>query len=102
MLLELPRCVLCVMSCLHHDCVQDELARLTAGQLKERVPARLGNSRSSSSDFAAPKRPDPYEGTWETLSLEDGQPFLDRHDVWGWNPGSNSRPAGMRGFRLDG
>lgn len=78
------------------------MARLTAGQLKERVPARLGNGRSSSSDFAAPKRPDPYEGTWETLSLEDGQPFLDRHDVWGWNPGSNSRPAGMRGFRLDG
>ncbi|KAF6260169.1 hypothetical protein COO60DRAFT_1269621 [Scenedesmus sp. NREL 46B-D3] len=49
-----------------------------------------------------PRRPDPFEGTWEVLSLnQQRQPFLDRHDVWGWSPGSGGRPPGMRGFRFD-
>jgi hypothetical protein len=73
--------------------------------LVERVPARVSNRSivSSYEAAASPARPDPYEGTWETLSLEDdGQPFLDRHDVWGWTPpSSSSRPPGMKGFRFD-
>jgi hypothetical protein len=85
---------------------QEELSRLRKGQLLERVPARVSN-RSITATYeaaaASAKRPDPYEGTWETLSLEeDGRPFLDRHDVWGWSPPtSSSRPAGMKGLRFD-
>jgi hypothetical protein len=81
-------------------CAQAELAGLVAGEVVERVPARPP-SRSSSYEQDS-RRPDPFEGTWEILSLgEAGQPFLDRHDVWGWSPGSGSRPPGMRGFRFD-
>lgn len=78
-----------------------ELASLSAGEVVERVPARPSSSRVVEAE-SRPRKPDPYEGTWEILSLSgDGQPFLDRHDVWGWSPGSSSRPAGMRGFRFD-
>eukprot|EP00775_Hariotina_reticulata_P004944 gene4944-5185_t len=82
--------------------VEAELQGLAAGDVIERVPARP-TSRSASFDAEQrPKRPDPFEGTWEVLSISaDGLPFLDRHDVWVWNPGSSSRPAGMRGVRFD-
>jgi hypothetical protein len=82
--------------------LQAELQGLVAGDVIERVPARP-NSRSTSFDAEQrPRRPDPFEGTWEVLSISsDGLPFLDRHDVWVWNPGSSSRPAGMRGVRFD-
>lgn len=79
-----------------------ELSGLVAGEVVERVPARPPSRASSSYEEAKPRRPDPFEGTWEVLSLgSGGQPFLDRHDVWGWSPGSGSRPPGMRGFRFD-
>lgn len=82
--------------------LQWEIANLTAGDVIERVPAKPGSRSSYDSDSQRSKRPDPYEGTWEVLSLTaDGQPFLDRHDVWGWNPGSSNRPPGMRNFRFD-
>eukprot|EP00879_Flechtneria_rotunda_P011658 GHRR01012178.1.p1 GENE.GHRR01012178.1~~GHRR01012178.1.p1 ORF type:complete len:273 (+),score=52.98 GHRR01012178.1:335-1153(+) len=78
-----------------------ELSTLTAGQIVERVPARA-SSRGSYDKQQQPKKPDPYEGTWEILSLNGkGEPFLDRHDVWGWSPGSTNRPLGMQGFRFD-
>ena len=42
---------------------------------------------------AVPPPPrDPYEGTWEVLSLEpadgggEARPLLSRHDVWGYHP----------------
>lgn len=81
--------------------LQVELQSLAAGEVVERVPARLSSRTAYDSEGRA-RRPDPYEGTWEVLSRGgDGTPFLDRHDVWGWSPGSSSRPAGMRGFRFD-
>lgn len=93
-------CCACVMLC-RAALLQSELATLAAGEVVERVPARP-SSRASYEGDLRPRRPDPYEGTWEILSLsEGGQPFLDRHDVWGWSPGSSNRPAGMRGFRFD-
>jgi hypothetical protein len=83
-------------------CCQAELAGLGAGEVVERVPARPPSRSSSYEQELRPKRPDPFEGTWEILSLnEQRQPFLDRHDVWGWSPGSGGRPPGMRGFRFD-
>jgi hypothetical protein len=82
--------------------LQSELAGLNAGEVVERVPARPPSRSSSYEQDSRPRRPDPFEGTWEVLSLNaQGQPFLDRHDVWGWSPGSGSRPPGMRGFRFD-
>eukprot|EP00878_Enallax_costatus_P027670 GHUV01029813.1.p2 GENE.GHUV01029813.1~~GHUV01029813.1.p2 ORF type:complete len:101 (+),score=40.95 GHUV01029813.1:364-666(+) len=79
-----------------------EIAQLTAGDVVERVPAKPGSRSSYEADNQRQKRPDPYEGTWEVLSLTtDGQPFLDRHDVWGWNPASSNRPPGMKNFRFD-
>ena len=45
---------------------------------------------------------DPYEGTWEVLTTdEEGKPFLDRHDVWGWVPTAGARPAdNLKGFNF--
>lgn len=75
-----------------------ELKQLRAGEVVERVPARPSQRISYETDFR-PRQPDPYEGTWEVLNTdEDGQPFLDRHDVWGWNPSGGNRPPSVRGF----
>ena len=47
---------------------------------------------------ASPRRPDPFEGTWEVLCMnKDSSTLLDRHDVWGYT-GGNQRPDAMRGF----
>jgi hypothetical protein len=32
---------------------------------------------------------------------KDGEPLLDRHDVWGWTPPSSGRPPNMRNLRFD-
>eukprot|EP00877_Chromochloris_zofingiensis_P003243 jgi/Chrzof1/1291/Cz10g01130.t1 len=79
---------------------ENELQSLRPGEVVERVPARP-NQRVSYETELRPRKPDPYEGTWEILTInQDGTAFLDRHDVWGWNPSSN-RPPGMRNFRFD-
>ena len=95
-----------------------ELAALVPGVAVERAPARptsggagtgpggLGEWQQQGGGGAPPQPPpppawdpssasarDPYEGTWEVLSLKPdpeagGQlrPRLDRHDVWGYFP----------------
>ena len=83
--------------------LQSELQALSPGQVVERVPAKPNQRSTYDGDARNRPRPDPYEGTWEVLILEENQtPVLDRHDVWGWpSSGSSSRPPGMMGFRLD-
>jgi hypothetical protein len=71
---------------------------LQPGDTVERVPARP----PARSAFEPPQSPDPFEGTLETLVIgPDGEPLLDRRDVWGWAPPPSTRPANMRGLRFD-
>jgi hypothetical protein len=73
---------------------QEELDALVPGQVVERVPARPQGSRAPFEPPLKPRRPDPFEGTWEILSLQqDATPLLDRHDVWAWSPGGRSSPS---------
>ncbi|KAI8473045.1 MAG: hypothetical protein J3K34DRAFT_192237 [Monoraphidium minutum] len=77
---------------------EEELGALSPGEVVERVPARP----PARSAFESPRQPDPFAGTWEALTiLEDGEPLLDRHDVWGWTPPASGRPPNMRGLRFD-
>lgn len=65
----------------------------------ERVPARAPRPA-----FEPPSQPDPFAGTSETFTrMPEGEPFLDRQDVWGWSPskGESTRPPNMRGLRFD-
>lgn len=79
-----------------------ELAGLRTGRLVQRTPARSGGTGRSGAEAGGKAPPDPYEGTWEVLSLgRDGKPLLDRHDVWGWSAAAGGRPPGMRGLRFD-
>ena len=76
---------------------QEELAQLKVGDVVERIPPRPGQRSGERG-----QRPDPFEGTWEILTTdEEGKPFLDRHDVWGWVPTPGARPAdNLKGFNF--
>ena len=64
----------------------------------ERAPAKPSEESISPEDRLT--KPDPFEGTWEVLSVrDDGSPLLDRHDVWGWSP-PPQRPPAMRGLNF--
>lgn len=80
---------------------EEELGALKPGEVVERVPARPPARPTFESPQARPQ-PDPFAGTWEALSIsQEGEPLLDRHDVWGWTPPSSSRPPNMRNLRFD-
>eukprot|EP00798_Chlamydomonas_sp_ICE-L_P010674 gene10674-12363_t len=84
---------------------QSELLDLQVGQAIERIPARP-NQRRPYERVIKPKKPppgvDPLEGTWEVLTTDDDdQPFLERHDIWGWVPATGARPVNnLRGFNF--
>lgn len=79
-------------------CAQEEIAQLRLGDAVERTPPKPNEATMSPADRL--KKPDPFEGTWEVLSInKEGTPFLDRHDVWGYFPPAQ-RPAAMRGLNF--
>lgn len=66
-------------------CLQSELQQLKPGDCLERIPPRANQKLpySTTGKLPTPTRQDPFEGTWEVLTMEDGgRPLLDRHDVW--------------------
>lgn len=68
------------------------------GEAVERTPPKPSEGAISPAERI--KKPDPFEGTWEVLSLKDeGTPLLDRHDVWGYFPPAQ-RPPAMRGLNF--
>ncbi|GBF97677.1 hypothetical protein Rsub_09735 [Raphidocelis subcapitata] len=78
---------------------EEEITAAQPGKVVDRVPARAPRSA-----FEPPSAPDPFAGTSETFTVTgEGEPFLDRHDVWGWSPskGESTRPPNMRGLRFD-
>lgn len=90
---------------------EEELAQLKLGDVVERTPPRpaqpralegFGQGSPGPLQPGAEKKLDPFEGTWEVLTTdEDGKPFLDRHDVWGWVPAAGARPAdNLKGFNF--
>lgn len=80
-----------------------ELDALDPGQTVERVPARAPQQRATYESEVRRTRPDPYEGTWETLQVkEDGSSFLDRHDIWGWSPPSSPDSSSNSGSSSSG
>ncbi len=86
-----------VRLCYHQ---QVELQALEPNGVVERVPARP-NQKISYEPELVPRKPDPFEGTWEVLTVSESEPpFLDRHDVWGWRE-TSTRPPDLRGFRFD-
>ena len=99
---------------------QEELSSLRPGETVQRVPARPPARPASLLEApGAPPPPDPFEGTWEALSLDAAPPaeggggggdgggsggsgaLLDRRDVWGWSPPAAGRPPNLRGLRFD-
>ncbi len=83
---------------------QAELQGLKPGAFVERVPIKP-TARPIYEGEPAPRRPDPFEGTWEVLYVnKDSSVLLDRHDVWGWpsSGGGSQRPPSnpMRGFNF--
>mmetsp|Transcript_6053 Transcript_6053/g.13173 ORF Transcript_6053/g.13173 Transcript_6053/m.13173 type:complete len:299 (+) Transcript_6053:125-1021(+) len=86
---------------------EGELQQLRQGETIERIPARPQQrlpyeSTGKTSRSPPPVKPDPFEGTWEVLTTdEEGRPFLDRHDVWGWVPSPGARPTNnLKGFNF--
>eukprot|EP00201_Polytomella_parva_P020626 CAMPEP_0175047146 /NCGR_PEP_ID=MMETSP0052_2-20121109/5428_1 /TAXON_ID=51329 ORGANISM="Polytomella parva, Strain SAG 63-3" /NCGR_SAMPLE_ID=MMETSP0052_2 /ASSEMBLY_ACC=CAM_ASM_000194 /LENGTH=296 /DNA_ID=CAMNT_0016310979 /DNA_START=488 /DNA_END=1378 /DNA_ORIENTATION=- len=77
---------------------EDELQQLERrDDVLERLPARSVRPLpyTATGRLPPPIYPDPFEGTWEVLRFDpQGQPFLDRHDVWGWASGSSIRGNG--------
>lgn len=86
------------------SCLQAELQELRVGEAIERIPARP-NQRipyENTTKRPPPLKPDPFEGTWEVLTTDEGgRPFLDRHDSWAWTgpnrPGPGSLGKGLFG-----
>ncbi|KAI8472294.1 MAG: hypothetical protein J3K34DRAFT_214549 [Monoraphidium minutum] len=78
---------------------EEELSAVQPGEAVKRVPARA----PARSAFDAPPKEDPFAGTWEALRVsEEGEPRLDRGDVWGWSaPTTNSRPPSLKNLRFD-
>lgn len=78
---------------------EEEIAQLQPGDMIQRTPPRPAQRTPSGGGGT---RIDPFEGTWEVLTLdEQGRPFLDRHDVWGWIPTAGARPAdNLKGFNF--
>lgn len=80
---------------------QAELQELQLGQAIERIPARPGQRipYENTTKRPPPLKPDPFEGTWEVLTVDEaGEPFLDRHDSWAWigrTTPSSSLPKGF-------
>lgn len=73
---------------------EEELAQLKTGMEVQRTPPRPGSSGGLDQKL------DPFKGTREVLKLDDqGKPFLDRHDVWGWIPTAGAWPAdNLKGY----
>jgi len=66
-----------------------ELQELSPGVAIERISPPEGQRipYAKTVKRPPPEKPDPFEGTWEVLTLDEGgRPLVDRYDMWGWTP----------------
>lgn len=90
-----------------HVPTETELLDLQVGQAIDRIPGGPGQKVPLEGGLRINRSPstlhaDPFKGTWEVMATDDsGQPFLDRHDVWGWVPVEGARPTNdLRGYNF--
>eukprot|EP00798_Chlamydomonas_sp_ICE-L_P014691 gene14691-20730_t len=86
---------------------EKELLDLKVGQSIERLPAlphqQMPYERTVKANQYPPSlQPDIFEDTWEVLTTdEEGKPFLDRHDAWGWMPATGTKATNVGGADTD-